>query len=128
MSSRIHLDASAVTRLLGDDEGLELVIKHQAAQELAEKFKDLIFERVKKCVENGLDWEGLHVANVVLSKGIDQRIRTAGGNYLRCEETSIRAMILLEVEQQLPVVVKGMVQSYVERAAKRLLETIKIGE
>lgn len=105
---------------------MELVIKQQAAQELAERFKDLLHKRVAACVENGLDWGGLHIANVVLAKGIEQRIATGVGNYLRVNEMSVRVMILREIEKQLPEIVRNSVQGYAERAAKKLLETIKV--
>lgn len=118
---QLKLTRPALERLIGDDAELETIIGHQAINTIIDRHVPKLLERIGERVKAGLDLQGGSQLNVLLHEKIRVVIATEVGNYLRCNDVAVRAMIREEVEKHLPEHVKYATQAILEKVTRKLI-------
>lgn len=124
MKLQMKLTKAALERLLTEDVEIETIIGHQAIETIIEYHSNRIKSRIHDRIKEGLDLDGNSVAFVELNRRIKDIITVEVGNYVRNNESVLRAMIVAEttkqVEEQLPSKIKQAVTNAMNRVTEAL--------
>ena len=106
-------------------EVLEKLLSEGNCEVIVDYCSEKLLKLIETQVLNGLDLRGLYVSNVVLSKGIEEKIKTEVGNYLRCKDMEIRSIIRQEIEKQLPTTIKSIVQTALTKQKDKIIKSFE---